>query len=105
MFCQRGEDSIEHIVHCQAVNSLFPSYLKKVNPPKVPVANFFLRELDGKHRLIFALVVYGIYAVHNGFRHSTNHSEFKRRVMRMIADVTLRPAFTKAWKESLLRSP
>jgi len=102
MFCKLGEDSIEHFVHCQTVNSLLPSYLKKGNPPKVPVAHFFLRDLDGKHRIIFALIVYGIYAIHNEFRHSTDHSDFKRCVLRVIADVPLRPEFTKAWKECLL---
>ena len=104
MFCKAGEDSIEHFLFCPAIQQLFPSYLKTGNPPKVPVASFFLRGLDGRHRVTFAVVIYAIYCIHNEFRHSTDHSDFKRCVLRAIADVPLRPEFTKAWKECLLWS-
>ena len=102
MFCKSGKDSIEHIVHCQMVHSMFPSYLKKGRPPKVRVANFFLRDVDGKHRIVFALVVYAIYSIHNEYRHSKDHSDFRRCCLCVIADVPLRPEFSKVWKECLL---
>ena len=70
-------------MHCQAVNSLVP-YLKKGIPPKVPVANFFLRDLDGKYCIIFALVVYGIYGMCNKFRHSTDHSDLMRSCEQLL---------------------
>ena len=101
MFCKAGEDSIEHFVHCKAIQQLFPSYLRTGNPPKVPVANFFLRGLDGRHRLTFALVIYAIYRIHNEFRHSSDHTDFKRCCLRIITDVPLRPEFVLAWKEIL----
>jgi len=101
MFCRKGEDSIEHFVHCPSIHGLFPRYLKSGNPPKVPVGHFFLRDLDGRHRITFALVIYAIYRIHNEFRHSTDHSDFKRCCLRVIADVPLRPEFSKAWKEIL----
>ena len=101
MFCKAGEDNIEHFVHCKAIQQLFPLYLRTGNPPKVPVVKFFLRGLDGRHCLTFALVIYAIYRIHNKFRHSSDHTDFKRCCLRIIADVPLRPEFVKAWKEIL----
>ena len=99
MFCRNGEDSIEHLVYCTSVQDLFPSCLKSGHPPRVPVERFFLREMDGKHRIVFALVIYGIYTIHNEFRPSIDHSDFKRCFLRAIADVPLKPEFGRAWRD------
>jgi len=82
MFCKTGdaEDSIEHFIYCRAIQDLLPSSMKVYHANRVPPSHFFLQGLDGRHRLTFALILYGIYTVHNELRHSNNHTDFKRCV-------------------------
>ena len=101
MFCKKGEDSIEHFVHCAAIQNLFPHHLKQGSPPKVPVAHFFLMGMDGRHRITFARAIYAIYKIHNEFRHSKDHSDFRRCCLRVIADIPLKREFRVAWQEIL----
>ena len=102
-FCnnEKAENSIEHIIHCRAVQQLFPDSMKYGNPPRVPVWSFFLFKLDTKDRIIFALIVYAIYTVHNDFRNSNDHSDFRKCVFRVLADVKLQPAQNKILWEVL----
>ena len=66
LFCQQedSEDSIEHILRCPFIHDLFPRYLKKGYPPKVPPKTFFLYGLDKKHQMAVSLMVHAIYTMH-----------------------------------------
>ena len=71
--------------------------------------SFFLFKLDTKHSIIFALMIYAIYTVHNEFRNSTDHRDFRKCVFRVLADVKLQPTQSKilwevlAWRLGPLR--
>jgi len=103
MFCKSdgAEDSIEHFVFCRSIQDLFPSSLRTDHPDRVPLKYFFLHDLDGRHRLTFALIIYSIYAVHNDFRHSANHSDFKKCIYQSIADVHMNKQIRCAVSEIL----
>ena len=98
-FCKniQAEDSIEHLLFCPAVHDLFPVRMKIGNPARVPVAHFFMFQPDGKHKMVFALMVYAIYAVHNEFRHSNDHRQFKLCVYRMLGDINVRLEIKRAF--------
>ena len=91
MFCREesSEDSIEHFVHCKAIQNLFPGSMKILPMNTIPASHFFLHNLDGRRRLVFALVLYAIYTVHNDFRHSNNHSDFNKCVITSLLDVRM----------------
>ena len=57
------EDSIEHIIQCDAIQDLFPCSMKTNHAKGVPPSHFFFYGLDGRHRLTFALMLYAIYSV------------------------------------------
>ena len=103
LFCKDkdADDSIEHFVHCPAIQSLFPQHMKQGPRSRVPVSSFFLRQLDGRHRLTFALLVYALYAVHNDFRNSTNHQDFARCVFHNLAEAKVRREICTAAAEIL----
>jgi len=98
MFCKTGEaeDRIEHFIYCNAIQDLFPSSMKMHHANRVPPSHFFLQGLDGRHRLTFALILYAVYTVHNEFRHSDNHTDFKRCVMTSLLDVSVNKQIRKA---------
>ena len=103
MFCNNASavDSIEHFIHCPAVHDLYPMRWKAGQPPRVPAAHFFLFRLDNKSRVAFALMNYATYAVHNSFRHSNVHTDFKLCVYRMLGDIPFKLEVKKALWETL----
>ena len=98
MFCGNveAEDRIEHIIQCDAIQDLFPASLKTNHAKRVPPSHFFFYGLDGRHRLTFALMLYAIYSVHNDFRHSLNHTDFKQCVMTTLLDVQVNKQIRRA---------
>ena len=100
LFCRQpaASDCIEHLVVCQAVQDLFPSHLKKGSPPRIPVANFFLIGHDDTHRIVFALVIYALYTLHNEFRHTSDRHEFRRRIHHIMHDASS----SRDWEKVLL---
>lgn len=98
MFCREesSEDSIEHFVHCKATQNMFPESMKVRPMNTIPGSHFFPHNLDGRHRLVFALVLYAIYTAHNDFRHSSNHSDFKKCVITSLLDVRMNKQIREA---------
>ena len=91
-------------MHCKVVRSLFPANLLSGNPPKMPVASFFLLGLEGKQRMAMALVIYALYTLHNELRHTSagiTPQDFRKSVYRVVAEVDLHHAFKEAWHEIL----
>ena len=106
LFCcvQGCEDSIEHIVHCKTVRSLFPTSLLRGSPPELPVGAFFMLGLEGKERMAMALVIFALYTLHNELRHSSTSirpQDFRKCIYRIVAEVDMHHAFKAAWYEVL----
>ena len=89
-------DSTQCLFCKLAVHDLFPNALKTDAANRVPVKHFFLLGLDGRHRLTFALILYALFAVHNDFRHSKNHTDFKTRVFQTVFDTNINPSIRRA---------
>ena len=102
-FCRnpKAEDSIEHLLFCPAVHAIFPGHLKRGTPARVPVECFFLHGLDGRHRVVFAIILYAIYSVHNDFRHTHDRRDFKLCVQRTASDIQMRLEVRRALHECL----
>ena len=60
------------------------------------LVHVFFYGLDGRHRLTVALTLYAIYSVHNDFRHSNNHTDFKLCVMTALLDVHVNKQIRRA---------
>ena len=103
LFCSmnNAEHSIEHLVYCPAVHDLFPDSLKTDSAHRVPLTSFFLIGLDGRHRLTFALILYALYGVHNDFRHSRNHKDFKLCVFQVLFDTDMNQQVRRAVSDIL----
>ena len=101
LFCNAdvSEDSIEHILKCDFVHSLFPRCLKKGSPPRVPLKHFFLFGLDGKHKIAFGLMIFALYTMHNNLRHDPNKTELRLCIRRIAGEVRLKPPYQKIWED------
>ena len=75
---------------------MFPIRLKSGSPARIPVSHLFLHQLDGRHKIVYALMVYAIYAVHNDFRHNANKQDFTKCVYRVPGDVNVRLEIRRA---------
>ena len=101
LFCNAdgSEDSIEHILKCDFVHSLFPRCLKKGSPPRVPLKHFFLFGLDGKHKIAFGLMNFALYTMHNNLRHDPSKTELRQCIRRIAGEVRLKPPYQKIWED------
>ena len=67
----------------------------------LPVAHVFLHQIDGRHKIVYAIRVSAIYAVHNEFRRNTNRNDFKKCVYREERNFNVRLEVKRAVWEIL----
>ena len=100
-FCtnKEAEDSLEHILLCPAVHDLLPQRLKKGAPAKVSVRTFFLFELNNNDKLLMAFFIYGLYSLHNMYRHSTDRHNHRKTLHKIVCDLPISALLRNQWVE------
>ena len=92
-FCKADViDSIEHILWCPSLQSLFPAAWRG-NKAKC----FFLAGPAEDEILLGGMLVYGIYAFHCFARHSCDTSESNDAIIRLITEVSWNTKTLRIW--------
>ena len=96
----------EHLLCCPAVQAILPGHLKRGTPARVPIESFFLHGLDGRHRVVLAIILYAYYMLYIRFitisdTHTHDRRDFKLCVQRTASDIQMRLEVRRALHECL----
>ena len=104
LFCNHvhSEDSLEHILVCKEIQTVFPQHLKEGSPPRLPLGYWFLQRGPPSTQILMGCIVFALYQLHNSFRHGGPKGVLKDQLFKLLVDIRFTKPPKGFWQELLL---